>query len=127
MRTVYSLYRVEFIRTGVCELVIEATSRRGSVYVAQLKQLPDGYWEGGSDFGFSGRKKFKGIIVEFLQHLMKEARDYDKRWYDMHCMVRVTDNRGQRPLTWEETYRGGLVNEAEPTFKAGVTFKNIKL
>lgn len=127
MKTIYSLYRVEFIRTGVCELVIKATSRRGSVYVAQLKQLPDGYWEGGSDFGFSGRKKFNGIISEFLEHLMKEARDYDKRWYDMHCMVTCTNDEEPRPLTWEETYSGGLVNEAEPTFKGGVTFKNIKL
>ena len=121
MRTAYELYQVAFVKHSHSEMSIEALNRKGGVYVAHLKRTDDRYWEGCTDFGFSNKKTFKGIIQEFLQALVNEVREYDKRWYDLHCIVRVEEN-GNRPLTWEETYRGGLINEDEPTFKGGVTF-----
>lgn len=121
MRTAYLLYQVTFIRHNSNEMTIEAISRKGFVYIAHLKRKNDGYWEGGSDFGFSERVKFKGIIMEFLANLVQESKTYDNRWYSLHCVVRVEVN-GNRPLTWEETYYGGWVNEDEPKFKGGVKF-----
>jgi uncharacterized NAD(P)/FAD-binding protein YdhS len=121
MRTAFHLYQVAFVRHSDSEMSIEALSRKGVVYVAHLKRTDDRYWEGCTDFGFSTKKVFKGIVVEFLQALVKEVKDYDKRWYDLHCVVRCTED-GNRPLTWEETYGGGLINEDEPTFKGGVKF-----
>ena len=121
MRTAYDLYQVAFVRHSDSEMSIEALNRKGGVYVAHLKRTDDRYWEGCTDFGFSTKKVFKGIVIEFLQDLVKEVKDYDKRWYDLHCVVRC-EIGGNRPLTWEETYGGGLINEDEPTFKGGVTF-----
>jgi hypothetical protein len=121
MRTAYELYQVAFVRHSNSEMTIEALNRKGRVFIAHLKRTNDGYWEGSTDFGFRTKKVFKGIVVEFLQALVKEVKDYDKRWYDLHCMVRVEEN-GNRPLKWEETYSGGLIKEDEPTFKGGVTF-----
>lgn len=122
MRTAYELYQVAFVRHSDSEMSIEALNRRGRVYTATLRRSDDRYWEGYTDFkGLTNRKVFKGIIQEFLQDLVNEVREYDKRWYDLHCMVRVEEN-GNRPLTWEETYGGGLIKEDEPTFKGGVTF-----
>lgn len=121
MRTAYELYQVAFVRHNHSEMTIEALNRKGQVLLAHLKRTDDRYWEGVTDFGFSTKKVFKAIVQEFLQDLVNEAREYDKRWYDLHCMVRVEEN-GNRPLTWEETYSGGLINEDEPTFKGGVTF-----
>ena len=124
MRSVYHLYKVDFIRHNDSEITIEAHSRRGSVYVATLRRSDDRYWEGGSDFGWSDKKKFKGIIQEFFQYLVQEAKEYDKRWYTFKCVVRVTDNGGTRQLTWDETeYRVVPEGDKEPTFKGGVTFK----
>jgi hypothetical protein len=103
-------------------MTIEALDRKGRVFVAHLKRTDDRYWEGVTDFkGLSERKIFKGIVIEFLRDLVNEVREYDKRWYDLHCVVRVEED-GNRPLTWEETYGGGFINEDEPTFKGGVTF-----
>jgi hypothetical protein len=122
MRTAYELYQVAFVRHSNSEMTIEALNRKGRVLIAHLKRANDGYWEGVTDFkGLTNRKVFKGIVQEFLQDLVKEVREYDKRWYDLHCMVLVEEN-GNRPLTWEETYSGGLIKEDEPTFKGGVTF-----
>jgi hypothetical protein len=122
MRTAYELYQVAFIRHSDSSMSIEALDRKGRVFVAHLKRTDDRYWEGVTDFrGLTNRKVFKGIIQEFLQDLVNEVREYDKRWYDLHCMVRVEEN-GNRPLTWEETYSRGFINEDEPTFKGGVTF-----
>lgn len=122
MRTAYELYQVAFIRHSNREMTIEAVNRKGGVYIARLIRSDDRYWEGCTDFGFSTKKVFKGIVIEFLQALVKEVKDYDKRWYDLHCVVRGIGNGKTRPLTWEETYGGGLINEDEPTFKGGVTF-----
>lgn len=122
MKTAYELYQVAFIRHSNREMTIEAVNRKGRVYTATLRRTDDRYWEGVTDFkGLTNRKVFKGIVQEFLQDLVNEVRDYDKRWYDLHCMVRVEED-GHRPLKWEETYGGGLINEAEPDFKGGVTF-----
>ena len=122
MRTAYELYQVAFVRHSDSEMTIEALSRKGKVFIAHLKRTDDRYWEGVTDFkGLTNRKVFKGIVQEFLQDLVNEVRDYDKRWYSLHCMVRVEED-GHRPLKWEETYGGGLINEDEPTFKGGVTF-----
>jgi len=121
MRTAYELYQVAFVRHSDSEMSIEALNRKGGVYVARLIRTEDRYWEGFTDFGLSTKKVFKGIVIEFLQALVKEVKDYDKRWYDLHCVVRCEID-GNRPLTWEETYGGGLINEDEPTFKGGVTF-----
>ena len=124
MRTAYKLYQVNFTRHGHSEMTIEALSRKGSIYIAHLKRTDDRYWDGGTDFGWSDKKTFKGIVLQFFQHLEREVRDYDNRWYYFHCMVRA-EYGGNRPLTWDETYEKGLVNEDEPTFKVGVTFKII--
>ena len=121
MRTAFHLYQVAFVRHSNSDMTIEALNRRGKIFVAHLKRTDDRYWEGCTDFGFSTKKVFKGIVVEFLQALVKEVKDYDKRWYDLHCVVRCEVD-GNRPLTWEETYGGGLINEDEPDFKGGVTF-----
>lgn len=122
MRTAYKLYQVSFKRHSDSEMTIEAISRKGKVYIAHLKRTDDRYWEGCTDFsGLTNKKVFKGIILEFLTSLVKEARDYDKRWYDFNCVVRI-EEEGERPLTWEETYNGGLITESEPTFKGGVKF-----
>lgn len=121
MRTAYELYQVAFVRHNHSEMTIEALNRKGQVLLAHLKRTDDRYWEGVTDFGFSTKKVFKAIVQEFLQALVNEVREYDKRWYDLHCVVRVEAD-GNRPLTWEETYGGGLINEDEPTFKGGVTF-----
>lgn len=122
MRTAYELYQVAFVRHSDSEMSIEALNRRGRVYTATLRRTDDRYWEGYTDFkGLSKKKIFKGIVIEFLQDLVSEVREYDKRWYELHCVVRVEED-GNRPLTWEETYGGGLINEAEPDFKGGVAF-----
>lgn len=122
MRTAYKLYQVAFVRHNHSEMTIEALNRKGQVFIAHLKRTDDRYWEGVTDFsGLTNKKTFKGIIIEFLQALVNEVREYDKRWYDLHCMVRVEAD-GNKPLTWEETYSGGLIKEDEPTFKGGVTF-----
>jgi hypothetical protein len=121
MRTAFRLYQVAFIRHSDSSMSIEALNRKGGVYFAHLKRTDERYWEGSTDFRFSDKKKFKAIVQEFLQDLVSEVRDYDRRWYDLHCVVRVEES-GNRPLTWEETYGGGVINEDEPTFKGGVTF-----
>jgi uncharacterized NAD(P)/FAD-binding protein YdhS len=122
MRTAYELYQVAFVRHNHSEMTIEALNRKGQVFIAHLKRTDDRYWEGVTDFkGLSERKIFKGIVIEFLRDLVNEVREYDKRWYDLHCVVRCEID-GNRPLTWEETYGGGLINEDEPDFKGGVTF-----
>ena len=122
MRTAYELYQVAFVRHSNSEMTIEALNRKGRVFIAHLKRTDDRYWEGVTDFkGLSERKIFKGIVIEFLRDLVNETREYDRRWYDLHCVVRA-DKDGNRPLTWEETYSGGLIKEDEPTFKGGVTF-----
>lgn len=122
MRTAFHLYQVAFVRHSDSEMTIEALNRRGRVYTATLRRTDDRYWEGYTDFkGLSEKKIFKGIVIEFLQDLVSEVREYDKRWYDWHCVVRVEED-GNRPLTWEETYGGGFHNEDEPDFKGGVTF-----
>jgi len=123
MKSVYKLYKVDFIRHNDSEITIEAHSRRGWVYIATLRRSDDRYWEGGSDFGWSHKKKFKGIIQEFFQYLVQEAKEYDNRWYYFNSMVRLIGNGKTRPLTWKETYVGGLINEDKPIFKGGVTFK----
>ncbi len=123
MKSVYKLYKVDFIRHNDSEITIEAHSRRGWVYIATLRRSDDRYWEGGSDFGWSHKKKFKGIIQEFFQYLVQEAKEYDNRWYYFNSMVRLIGNGETRPLTWKETYGGGLINEDKPKFKGGVTFK----
>lgn len=123
MRTAYELYQVAFVKHSHSEMSIEALNRKGRVFIAHLKRTDDRYWEGVTDFnGLTNKKTFNGIIVEFLQALVNEVREYDKRWYDLHCVVRLEENGNTRPLTWEETYGGGFNNEDEPTFKGGVTF-----
>ena len=122
MRTAYELYQVAFVRHNHSEMTIEALNRKGRVFIAHLKRTDDRYWEGVTEFnGLTNKKTFKGIVIEFLQALVNEVREYDKRWYELHCVVRVEAD-GNRPLTWEETYSGGLIKEDEPTFKGGVTF-----
>jgi hypothetical protein len=124
MRTAYELYQVSYIKHNSGELTIEAANRRGRVFVAHLKRTDERYWEGSTDFnGLTDKKTFKGIVNEFLQALVSEVREYDRRWYDLHCVVRVIDNGKRRPLTWEETAYGSFINEAEPVFKGGVKFK----
>lgn len=123
MRTAYKLYQVSFKRQSDSEMTIEAVSRRGKVYVAHLKRILNNerYWSGSTDFGFSGKITFKGIVLEFLKDLVNEARDYDQRWYRFNCVVRMEDE-GERPLTWEEVCENSLFQEAEPDFKGGVKF-----
>ena len=123
MRTAYKLYQVSYIKHNSGELTIEATNRRGRVFIAHLKRTDERYWEGATDFrGLTNIKVFKGIVKEFLQDLVNEVREYDRRWYYFHSVVRSEKN-GDRPLTWEETAYGSFVNEAEPVFKGGVKFK----
>lgn len=122
MRTAYKLYQVSYIKHNSGELTIEATNRRGRVFVANLKRTDERYWEGATDFRASNYKKFKAIAIEFLQDLVQEVKHYDRRWYDFHSVVRLEKN-GDRPLTWEETAYGSFINEAEPVFKGGVKFK----
>ena len=121
MRTAYELYQVSYIKHNSGELTIEATNRKGGVFIAHLKRTDERYWEGSTDFnGLTDKKTFKGIVNEFLQALVNEVREYDNRWYNFNCMVRV-EKDGNRPLTWDECAYG-RVYEAEPVFKGGVKF-----
>jgi hypothetical protein len=121
MRSVYKLYKVDFIRNSDSEISIEATSRRGLVYIATLRRSDERYWEGGSDFGWSIKKKFKAIIQEFFQNLVQEVKEYDSRWYTFKCVVRMTDGGETRPLTWDETeYRRVPEGDKEPEFNYGI-------
>ena len=122
MRTAYELYQVSYIKHNSGELTIEAANRRGKVFIAHLKRTDERYWEGSTDFnGLTDKKTFKGIVNEFLQAPVNEVREYDRRWYNFHSVVRLEKN-GNRPLTWEETAYGSFINEAEPVFKGGVKF-----
>jgi hypothetical protein len=121
MRAVYYLYQVEFIKHNSSEMTIEATTRRGKTFTAYLRRTKDNYWLGSTDFGESSKKIFKGIVVEFFKDLVQEAKDYDQRWYALHCVLKV-EVGGNRRLTWEETHYGSLNKEEEPTFKGGVKF-----
>jgi len=121
-RGVYSLYQIDIIKHDADTLTVQAQSRRGMFYYAHLKRTKDNYWEGGTDFGYSSKKIFKGIILEFFQELVAESKEYDNRWYSLHYVVRGLGNGETRPLTWEETHYGNMPQEAEPNFKGGVKF-----
>jgi len=119
----YILFQVEIIRHNSDELTIQATNRFDRVYSAHIKR-EENYWFGGSDFGMSEKKTIKGIAWDFSLALLRECREYDKRWYDFHCMTTSGDNGDTRPMTWEETDRGNsfFKEDEEPTFKGGVKF-----
>ena len=119
-KTVYCLYQIEIIKHDADTLTVQAQSRRGIFYYAHLKRTKDNYWEGGTDFGYSPKRTFKGIVQEFYKELVAEAKDYDRRWYDFNCAV-IVEEVGNRPLTWEET-KYSFQEEEEPTFKGGVKF-----
>lgn len=118
-KAIYELYQIEIIRRGSDELTIQATNRFGRIFYAHIKRK-ENYWYGGSDFGMSEKKTIKGIVWEFSLALLRECREYDRRWYDFNCMT-IVEKDGNRPLTWEET-RYSLQEEEEPTFKGGVKF-----
>jgi len=121
MRTAYKLYQVDFVRHSNRELTISATNRRGKIFVAELQRTDDRYWQGYTDFRSSDYKKFKAIVLEFLQDLVQEAKHYDNRWYNFNSMVRYAEGKS-RPLTWDECAYGRVV-EDEPVFKGHVKFK----
>lgn len=121
MRSVYKIYQVTFTRMSNEYLEIEAVSRKGMRYIACLTRQKDGYWYGGSDFGGSELKKFKGIINEFFRHLDKEAKVYDNTWYRFNSFVTYEEG-STRPLTWEEAKVNNNDTTSEPTFKGFVKF-----
>jgi hypothetical protein len=121
-KVIYELYQIEIIRHSSDELTIQATNRFDRVFYAHIKR-EDNYWYGGSDFGMSEKKTIKGIVWEFSLALLRECREYDKRWYNFNCMVTSEDNGETRPITWEEADRGNpYLKEEEPTFKGSVKF-----
>jgi hypothetical protein len=117
----YKLYQIEVIKHNSDSLTVKATNRFGKVFYAFIKR-EERYWIGGSDFGLIEYKTMKGILWEFSLSLLRECREYDKRWYDFNCMTKVEED-GNKPLTWEETDRGSnRFEEEEPTFRGGVKF-----
>ena len=118
MRTVYRMYQVEAVRHNANSLSIYATNRKEKMFTIHLKRDKDNYFEGYSDFGFSSKKTFKGIVLEFFITLLKEAREYDKDWYDFHCLQRMESSGKTRSLLWEEVSK-----QPKPDFKGSVTFK----
>jgi hypothetical protein len=124
MRRIYNLYQVTFTRMSSDYLEIEAVSRRGMRYIACLTRQKDGYWYGGSDFGDSEKKKFKGIVNEFFTQLKNEAFEYDNTWYRFHCFV-THENGINRPLTWDEAKYNNNDTAPEPTFKGFVKFTRL--
>lgn len=119
MRSVYKLYQVTFTRMSNEYLEIEAVSRRGMRYIACLTRQKEGYWFGGSDFGCSEKKTFKGIINEFFTQLKNEAFDYDNTWYRFNSFVTYEEG-STRPLTWDEAKYYNNDTTPEPTFKGFV-------
>lgn len=119
-KVIYKLYQIEIIRHSSDELTVKATNRFDRVFYAHIKR-EENYWYGGSDFGMSEKKTIKGIVWEFSLGLLRECREYDKRWYDFNCMTILEENGETRPLTWEET-KYSFQEEEEPTFKGGVKF-----
>ena len=118
----YKLYQIEIIKTSSDELTVRVTNRFGRVYYAHIKRDKDNYWYGGSDFGMSEKKTIKGIIWEFSLAMLRECREYDRQWYDYNCAV-IVDSDGNRPMTWEETFRDNdYRGEDAPDFKGGVKF-----
>lgn len=114
MRAVYKMYKITIAREGQT-VSITAENRFG--FTTNLLIVRDEeYFKGYSDFN-STKRRFKHIIFEYFQQLVREVRDYDKEWYKYHCYVRV-EEEGQRPLTWEE-----CSNKPLPQFKGSVTFK----
>jgi hypothetical protein len=120
-KVIYKLYQIEVIKYSSEELTVQATNRFGRVYYAHLKR-EDNYWFGCTDFEISTKKVFKGIIYGFYNALIKECREYDRQWYDYNCVV-IIDDHGNRPITWEETFRDNdYQGEDAPDFKGGVKF-----
>lgn len=119
-KTIYKLYQIEIIKHDADTLTVQAQSRRGIFYYAHLKRTKENYWEGGTDFGYSSKRTFVGIILEFYRELLKEVREYDNRWYNFNWIV-IVEKDGNRPQTWEET-QYSFQEEEEPTFKGGVKF-----
>lgn len=120
-KVIYELYQIEIIRHSSDELTVKATNRFDRVYYVHIKR-EENYWYSGSDFGISEKKTIKGIVREFSLALLKECKEYDRQWYDYNC-VTVLDDHGNRPMTWEETFRDNdYKGEDAPDFKGGVKF-----
>lgn len=126
IKRVLKFYDIDFTYDNN-EVKIEATNRHGNMFVAWLHRTNKtvygnvgNYWEGNTDYGFSKKVLFKGILWEFANQLINEVREYDERFYKFKGYVRYEDGI-ERPLTWDETKVRKDDDSLEPTFKGSLT------
>jgi hypothetical protein len=127
IKRVLKFYDIDFTYDNN-EVKIEATNRHGNMFVAWLHRTNKtaygnvgNYWEGNTDYGFSTKVKFKGIVNEFANQLINEVREYDERFYRFKSFVTIDDNGNNIPLMWDETKARKDDVSIEPTFQGSLT------